>query len=899
MQSFVTVTSADAATATEVEAMLHRSGAEWPDHLAIDLRGPQRPGFVAVLGRDATGAIDAFAQASAVGQRAWQIAASPETDPQVTTALLGQLVAALPPDAAVTWWTTSDAAAPIAAHLGLVPGRALLQMRTTLPLTAPDDLPPDDLPIRPFVPGADDDAWIALNHAAFQWHPEQGGWDLAALRQRFTEPWFDPSGFLVLPGTLSGTGLDGFCWTKIHPAEGGAAERTIGDGEIYVIGVHPAAHGRGLGKALTVAGLAHLAGRGVTNAMLYVDADNLAAVRLYERLGFVVSRRQQSFTTGTTEQLPRWDVSDVHASLASRSFTDALDGLAADLARLVALFDHHEIRAVAPRPATQADADVADEVLRALNAAMTDGRTLRTTVLATVLTDTTNEQAQALATRLGTLDARLRPLQARLAEWVASLGVDSLADLHPNVADHAGPLRLLAARADHQMPESDEHLYAELRLTGSDGWNRLHNDVTSQLMAIVELPDGTRSLPMAAVRGMASHIDPVVRRAAYDAELAAWPSAAVVCAAAMNGVKGEACVVNRRRGWTDPVDASLFANNVSRPTFQAMHDAVTRFLPEMRDWMRTKAALLGHDGGLPWWDLVAPLPLAGAGASTWEASVDGVRRAFAAYSPRLAGLVDRALAERWIDAGPKRGKVGGAMCIPFVGDRSLVLLNWSGSADSSQTTAHELGHAYHNTQLAHRTALQRQLPMALAETASIFCETLMVEHGLATTHGAERLGLLDVDLSGTAQVLVDIRSRFLFEREVYARRSRATLGVGEMNELMLDCQRQAYGHGLDHRFAHPYMWAVKPHYYSASFYNWPYTFGLLFGLGLYSASRADPERFGDTYDDVLSRVGMEPAESIGAAFGYDLTDGGFWDDALDVVRTRIHQYTHAATVAGR
>ena len=131
----------------------------------------------------------------------------------------------------------------------------------------------------------------------------------------------------------------------------------------------------------------------------------------------------------------------------------------------------------------------------------------------------------------------------------------------------------------------------------------------------------------------------------------------------------------------------------------------------------------------------------------------------------------------------------------FIGARSLVLLNWSGSADSTQTLAHELGHAYHNTTLAERTYLQRRLPMALAETASIFCETLVVESALQRLDGAERLAMLDVDLAGSNQVVVDIHSRFLFEREVFARRAERTLGVTELNELMLECS----GHRLRRR----------------------------------------------------------------------------------------------------
>lgn len=590
-----------------------------------------------------------------------------------------------------------------------------------------------------------------------------------------------------------------------------------------------------------------------------------------------------------TDLLPTWSVADVHESLTARSFVEEMERAGSDVDRLQALFDEHDIRAIAPRAPQAADGVACDAAVRDYNATVQRLQQLGAYVHATVSTDSRHEQAQSLASELATTSAKVAPLLARLAEWVAALGADALAEHSVEAAEHLGPLRRLAARAEHQMTEAEEGLYAEFATVGSAAWGRLHGDITSQLSTEVALPDGPARLPMPAVRGLATSPDPAVRRAAYEAELQAWPQVATACAAAMNAIKGEANIVNQRRRWNSPLDASLYANSVSRATFDAMQSAVTASLPMFRSWMRTKARLHGHDGPLPWWDLFAPLPTAASEVS-WDDGISLVRGAFAGYSPGLAGLVDRALDERWIDAAPRDGKVGGAFCMSFVDDRSLVLLNWSGSVDSAQTTAHELGHAYHNTQLAHRTPLQRRLPMALAETASIFCETLVVEAGLSHLQGAERLALLDVDLIGSCQVVVDIHSRFLFETEVFARRQRRTLGARELDELMRAAQADAYGDGLDQSTAHPYMWILKPHYYGSHFYNWPYTYGLLFGLGLFARYRSDPERFRDGYDDLLSRAGMNTAEELGAAFDLDVADEAFWQASIDVIADRIAQY---------
>ena len=591
----------------------------------------------------------------------------------------------------------------------------------------------------------------------------------------------------------------------------------------------------------------------------------------------------------TDTSLPTWSVTDVHESLSSRSFVDAMERIGAQVHRLESLFDELDIRATDDVRVDPETGRRVDRAVMAFNETVADLEVLEAYVYATVSTDSRDETAQSSLSELDVLGSRVAPLLARLADFVDDHGVDALASVSDEARDHHGPLTRLAARSAHQMSEVEEGLYAELSTTGSSAWGRLQADVTSQLSIDVELPSGRTRLPMPAVRGLASDADPLVRRAAYDAEMIAWPSVATACAAAMNAIKGEANTVNRRRQWDAPIDASLYANSVSRATFEAMQSAVTASLPAFRTWMRTKASLHGHTEGLPWWDLVAPLPVS-ARTVTWDDSIDLVRSAFSEFSSSLGNLVDRAVSESWIDAPPREGKVGGAFCMPFVDDRSLILLNWSGSLESTQTTAHELGHAYHNVQLAGRTALQKRLPMALAETASIFCETLVVEAGLERLSGLDRLALLDVDLQGSNQVVVDIHSRFLFETEVFARRQRRTLGVQELNEMMLDAQARAYGDGLDLDTRHPHMWVLKPHYYGSHFYNWPYTYGLLFGLGLYARFRDDPDRFRAGYDDLLSRAGMNTAEELGQAFGLDVTDEAFWTASLDVLRARMDEY---------
>jgi pepF/M3 family oligoendopeptidase len=360
-------------------------------------------------------------------------------------------------------------------------------------------------------------------------------------------------------------------------------------------------------------------------------------------------------------------------------------------------------------------------------------------------------------------------------------------------------------------------------------------------------------------------------------------------------VKGQTNVLNRRRGWPDALEPALFVNAVERSTLSAMQSAVEASLPRFRRYLGAKATLLGHhDGRIPWCDLFAPVGDPSASATSWDEACSAVRGAFDSFSPALRGLAERAFGEEWIDAGPRDGKRGGAFCMPVRDDESRVLMNFGGTVDSVSTLAHELGHAYHNTCLADRTAMQRNTPMALAETASIFCETILFQSLVADADDARRLVLLETDLQGATQVVVDIHSRFLFEREVFERRAHRALSVADLNAAMVDAQQVAYGDVLSE--PHPYMWAVKPHYYSTAFYNWPYTFGLLFGIGLYARYRDDPERFRASYDDLLSATGLDTAAGLARRFGIDVDDDAFWTASLEVLGERVDAFV--ATTAG-
>jgi oligoendopeptidase F len=226
-------------------------------------------------------------------------------------------------------------------------------------------------------------------------------------------------------------------------------------------------------------------------------------------------------------------------------------------------------------------------------------------------------------------------------------------------------------------------------------------------------------------------------------------------------------------------------------------------------------------------------------------------------------------------------------------EESRVLCNFDGSLDQVTTIAHELGHAYHNETQMGKTPLQRRTPMTLAETASIMNETIVTDAALAQAADAEEeLGILEVFLLNSSQVIVDIYSRYLFETEVFQRREAAELSADDFCEMMSRAQKETYAEALDPQHLHPYMWTWKPHYYSPSlsFYNFPYAFGLLFGLGLYAIYQERGADFLEDYDALLRSTGEGTAAELAARFDIDLKRPAFWQGSMQVIEERIDRY---------
>lgn len=595
------------------------------------------------------------------------------------------------------------------------------------------------------------------------------------------------------------------------------------------------------------------------------------------------------------EQLPRWDMSNVFPGLDSPELEAAVGAVNSQIDALERSIPVQAAPGSAAPTSAALAAQLADIVAR-INATGDLAGTVRAYIYAFVTTDSRDALAKKKLSEFEQVMVRMQQVMTRFQAWIGRLGpqLEEILPLHPTCQAHAFPLREMAEQARYMMSEAEEALAAELNLNGANAWGKLQGTVTSQLSVDFELDGAVQSLPMPALINLRTHADEGVRRRAYEAENKAWDSVRESLAAALNGVKGTTNTLDRRRGRTDALHAPLDKARMDRATLQAMLDAMAASFPAFRRYFHAKARRLGKDK-LAWWDLFAPLGKREQ-RNSWDETRTFIVENFATFAEDLAELAERAFDRRWIDAEQRTGKRGGAFCmeVPLTRE-SRILTNFDGSLDQISTVAHELGHAFHNECAfqAGKTMLQTQTPMTLAETASIMCETIVTEAVLAkAADPEEELAILENMLSGQAQVIVDIYSRYLFEQEVFVRRAQSELTADELCDIMRRAQDATYGDGLDSRYLQPYMWTWKPHYYSAglSFYNFPYAFGLLFATGLYAIYEQRGAAFVDDYKALLAATGEAPAAELAARFGIDLRSQQFWADSLAVIERKIDRY---------
>ena len=504
----------------------------------------------------------------------------------------------------------------------------------------------------------------------------------------------------------------------------------------------------------------------------------------------------------------------------------------------------------------------------------------------TLTANTTDETANKYRTLFGNAYAALNSAYTKVYKFIGSVETDITAD--ENLKDYEFYFAEAKQQYKHLLSDELEDVIAKFSISGGDGWEQLFEAMTSG----VEGEFKGEKVTLSEIRNMAYDADAAVRKEAYETELKMYDTIKEPIAFALNNIKQQVLTETSLRGFESPLAQTLEASRMSRKTLDALLEAIREYLPQFRAYLKHKASLLGHENGLPFYDLFAPIGESSR-RFTIEESKEFLLENFKGFSEDLAQMTKEAYENNYIDFLPRKGKVGGAFCsnLPFI-KQSRILTNFSGSLSDVVTIAHELGHAYHGLHIENHRVLNQEYSMPVAETASTFNENIVMNTVISEASDAEKVALLESQLQDTTQIIVDIYSRYLFESAVFENREKSFMFSKDLEQLMLDAQKEAYGDGLDPDAMHPYMWACKPHYYSSglSFYNFPYAFGGLFSKGLYAIYQEQPEGFVEKYQELLRATTVTSAEDTAKVLGVDVTDSAFWKKALAQVADNIEQF---------
>ena len=523
--------------------------------------------------------------------------------------------------------------------------------------------------------------------------------------------------------------------------------------------------------------------------------------------------------------------------------------------------------------------------------------------------DTTNTAYLNNITKIDNLTLRYRQIDLGFKSVLLanSARLDDFYKRFPEFESYRYLLNETLEETKHQMSPAEEKLAGELQQTGGDAWDRLHEQLISNLR------DEESGKTFNELRNDAYSADANVRKSSYLKEIALLKQNEIAFAACLGNLKGETLALNRRRKWQKPIDRALASARLSQKTLDALIGAIEDSLPLWREYFNLKADFLHRHNltvsqekkGLAFYDLFAPVALSDESVSlsgltrqsllsktwTFDEAKDYIIQRYSSFSSEMGDFAKKAFAENWIDAEVRAGKVGGAYDEDFaLGHQSRIMTNFTGAFSDIITLAHELGHAYHFSCMKGKPAAFFSYPMTLAETASTFAETIVKQDMISKCSDAEKIQILDLDLQDVSQVLVDILCRFYFEKSVFEEREKGELNADDFCRLMKEAQKKSYGNGLNGE-RHEYMWAVKSHYYSTGldFYNFPYAFGQLFAAGLYARYQKEGAAFAKTYAELLSNTGNMTCEDLCKKAGFDITQKDFWKSGIEMYAKEVSE----------
>ncbi|CAG9619398.1 M3 family oligoendopeptidase [Sutcliffiella rhizosphaerae] len=497
--------------------------------------------------------------------------------------------------------------------------------------------------------------------------------------------------------------------------------------------------------------------------------------------------------------------------------------------------------------------------------------------------DVKDKQASQLQGKVAQLHAKLQVHLGALDEKLVDINDSSWSNLLQT--ETFAPLEYVLnerrRRAGEKLPAAQEKLVTSLAVDGYHAWGKLYNSIVGSIKIPVEENGETKELSVGQAHNRFSNGDRTVRKEVSKAWQEAWEEQSETIAAALNHLAGFRLQVYEQRGWDSVLKEPLENNRMKQETVDTMWQVITDHKDIFKQYLARKAELLGLEK-LNMYDVSAPLSSEETILS-YQEGAEFITEQFSKFGPELTSFTEKAFEDRWIEAEDRAGKRPGGFCTSFpVSGQSRIFMTYSGTLSNVSTLAHELGHAFHQHAMHDVPTLNRFYASNVAETASTFAEMIVADAAVKYAKDEmEKISLLEDKIQRSVAFYMNIHARFLFETRFYEERKKGLVSVEKLNDLMVEAQKEAYCGALD-EYDHTF-WASKMHFFitQVPFYNFPYTFGYLFSLGIYSQALEEGANYEEKYIALLKDTASMTVEDLAMKhLGVDLTERDFWEKAV-------------------
>lgn len=506
-------------------------------------------------------------------------------------------------------------------------------------------------------------------------------------------------------------------------------------------------------------------------------------------------------------------------------------------------------------------------------------------------------QAKLLSGKLYALLPRWQSADTILSKKFAEISDNNWQTLLQTDAFSLIAFRMNEIRRDgHRLlSEAEENIINTLSLDGLNAWSSHYDTIVGTIVIPFEENGKVTDLSAGqAFNKMMGDPDPLVREKLFIAWEKAWQEKTSLLSDTLNHLDGFRLSTYKLHGMNDYLQKPLEYNRLKKETLDVMWATIQKNKQPLVDYLTRKANLFGKEK-MEWQDQDAPIILGDLKEKTFtfDEAASFIIENFQKFSPKMATFAQSAFEKSWIEAEDRPGKRPGGYCTELPETQeSRIFMTYSNSVNEVATLAHELGHAFHSSVMWDLPALNRDYAMNVAETASTFAELIVADATLkAAKTKEEKINLLDTKLQNALAMFMNIHSRFIFENRFYSARQEGLVSEEEITQMMVEAQKEGYHDAL--ATYHPHFWAAKLHFFidDVPFYNFPYTFGYLFSLGIYAYANKKGTSFEQEYIELLRDTASMTTEELAQKhLGVDLTKPDFWQAGIDMVLEDINSF---------